>query len=404
MSLLEKDINKLASALEMTKDFIELQVQNDHEKMFKENLMELDSVSLMSQLSKNDLHKIRKYLEMKGKSSLKKAELIIALSKYIIDNMDEIFTNALDIEELKLIRYILKNNGRINYITLEKNDEVINSLRMLGIIYPIRDETGCKQLTIPNNFIDTIDKALKDRTTISKIYKNDRIFSLAKGLINIYGIVPFNIINQKICYIIGEELESKNLYNLLLKYNERRLFFRWHEGDYFVSIKVFNVNNILQEQFERKTIQYKDFDEKTIISASRDEYSVWNKHYREMYAFLIHLPNITQEFAAKFINDINNMLKNNFSIIDIVNSFSQKVAFNSQETLKKFVNLLRDAASNCRLWTLKGYTLNEIYNIEKKGVVSPSNNNLINKSKKIGRNQPCICGSGQKYKRCCGRG
>lgn len=404
MSLLEKDINKLASALEMAKDFTELQVQNNHEKMFKENLMELDSVSLMSQLSKNDLDRIRKYLEVKGKSSLRKADLIVALSKYIIDNINQIFMSTLDIEELKLIRYILKNNGRINYARLEKNYEIIDNLRMLGIIYPIRDGMGCKQLTIPNNFIDSIDKSLKDRETISKIYKNGRIFNLAKGLINIYGIVPFNIINQKICYIIGKELEPKYLSNLLLKYNERSSFFRWYEGDYLVSIKVFDVNNILQEQFERKIIQYRDFDEKTIISASKDEYSAWNKHYREMYTFLIHLPNITQEFAVKFISDINNMLKNNFSIIDIVNSSSQRVAFNSQETLKKFVNLLRDAASNCRLWTLKGYTLNEIYNIEKKGVVSSSNNNLINKSKKIGRNQPCICGSGKKYKRCCGRG
>ncbi|GIM28598.1 zinc chelation protein SecC [Clostridium polyendosporum] len=399
MSLLEKDLNKLVNALEMGKNFSQLQIQSDYEKMFKDNLAELDSVSLMNQLSKNDLDKIRKYLEIRGKSSLRKAELIVALSKYIMDNTSEILMNTLDVEQLKFIRCILKNNGRINYIRTEKNDEIINSLRILGIIYPIRHEMGCKQLIIPNNFIDVIDKTLKNKDIISKIYKNDRIYNLARGLINIYGIVPFNILNQKIYNIIGEELEVNYLFNTLWKYNERSTFFRWHENQYFVSIQVFDVNNILKEQFERIEIQYKDFDEKAIISASKNKYSVWNEWYKSMYSFLINFPNITEEFAVEFINDISNMLKNNFSIFDIVNTCSQKIVFNNEDKLKKFVGLLTDVASNCNLWILKGHTPNEIYNVEKE-----ASSTAIIKREKIGRNQPCTCGSNKKYKRCCGRG
>jgi len=29
---------------------------------------------------------------------------------------------------------------------------------------------------------------------------------------------------------------------------------------------------------------------------------------------------------------------------------------------------------------------------------------IVNKAPKVGRNDPCICGSGKKYKRCCGLG
>lgn len=28
---------------------------------------------------------------------------------------------------------------------------------------------------------------------------------------------------------------------------------------------------------------------------------------------------------------------------------------------------------------------------------------LVRISKKVGRNEPCVCGSGKKYKRCCGK-
>jgi preprotein translocase subunit SecA len=29
---------------------------------------------------------------------------------------------------------------------------------------------------------------------------------------------------------------------------------------------------------------------------------------------------------------------------------------------------------------------------------------IVNKGPKVGRNDPCVCGSGKKYKRCCGLG
>lgn len=36
-------------------------------------------------------------------------------------------------------------------------------------------------------------------------------------------------------------------------------------------------------------------------------------------------------------------------------------------------------------------------------LANKSANKLMKNSKKIGRNQPCPCGSGKKYKKCCGR-
>jgi len=43
----------------------------------------------------------------------------------------------------------------------------------------------------------------------------------------------------------------------------------------------------------------------------------------------------------------------------------------------------------------------EIYDYWK-GRIGPANDNTLKFSKKVGRNEPCPCGSGRKYKRCCG--
>ena len=39
---------------------------------------------------------------------------------------------------------------------------------------------------------------------------------------------------------------------------------------------------------------------------------------------------------------------------------------------------------------------------EEKENIKPSKIDPINTGKKIGRNEPCVCGSGKKYKHCCG--
>lgn len=70
--------------------------------------------------------------------------------------------------------------------------------------------------------------------------------------------------------------------------------------------------------------------------------------------------------------------------------------FDTLDNLQRFISLFAEAKNNSRLWFNKGYTPIELSKMNR------STNNSIKKNK-IGRNQPCPCGSGKKYKRCCGR-
>ena len=66
--------------------------------------------------------------------------------------------------------------------------------------------------------------------------------------------------------------------------------------------------------------------------------------------------------------------------------------FNIKMPLKKQHKLyedLRKSTKNRRLWYLNGFKLNE---------VKQDDNNI-----KVGRNDLCSCGSGRKYKKCCGK-
>jgi hypothetical protein len=131
---------------------------------------------------------------------------------------------------------------------------------------------------------------------------------------------------------------------------------------------------------------------------SEKQASCWNKLF---------------EFILKEWPD-NNYTYRFYSELKIISTFSTgiheisellekyKFVFNSEKKAQTFFNLLMDARNNTRLWSNKGYSPNEMRNLFES--CSPKNDPrqiIMQKKKKIGPNDPCPCGSGKKYKKCC---
>ncbi len=76
--------------------------------------------------------------------------------------------------------------------------------------------------------------------------------------------------------------------------------------------------------------------------------------------------------------------------------------FTSEKQLQKFIDLLMLAKNNTRTWVNNGHTSLELHEIFSKRDETTIDF-PIRREEKIGRNDPCPCGSGKKYKKCCGR-
>ena len=102
----------------------------------------------------------------------------------------------------------------------------------------------------------------------------------------------------------------------------------------------------------------------------------------------------------------------------IMENLNQKGIQFNDEQLEKFTKLIMEANNNTRMLDFRGYTPNEINRVseQKTTPVAPAmqsfvpmgnlpTNNIVNMQpkKKIYPNDPCPCGSGKKYKKCCGR-
>jgi uncharacterized protein YchJ len=94
--------------------------------------------------------------------------------------------------------------------------------------------------------------------------------------------------------------------------------------------------------------------------------------------------------------------------MDLFNDY--EVSFDSMEQVNEVLQMVTSVANNIRIWENNGYTAHEIFEKYEKPNMKPlpdkpfvykGGEQTVVKGEKVGRNDPCPCGSGKKYKKCC---
>lgn len=99
-----------------------------------------------------------------------------------------------------------------------------------------------------------------------------------------------------------------------------------------------------------------------------------------------------------FLDGINESLKEENPIETMDEDTVVSLAFDKEKLYKNMVDARADWLYELPQW-------NDIYDEEtrRRLFLEQRKSGIIRKEKKIGRNDPCPCGSGKKYKKCCGR-
>ena len=100
---------------------------------------------------------------------------------------------------------------------------------------------------------------------------------------------------------------------------------------------------------------------------------------------------MNSEEAEDLIISLDAEFKNNRKPSEIMKAFLANFDISSLEEANFIGNEVMKFFNNTRLWVTKGYTPEEL------------NPTTVIKKEKVGRNDPCPCGSGKKYKKCCGK-
>ncbi|MBT2583963.1 SEC-C metal-binding domain-containing protein [Planococcus sp. ISL-109] len=104
----------------------------------------------------------------------------------------------------------------------------------------------------------------------------------------------------------------------------------------------------------------------------------------------------------KAIHEVKLAIQWTDSPMGYVNLFFEIFEGESEKDMKKYLDLLMNFANHLRLWTNRGHQPVELLPQEN---LRPLPSKVIEfpSGPRVGRNDPCPCGSGKKYKKCCGK-
>lgn len=99
-----------------------------------------------------------------------------------------------------------------------------------------------------------------------------------------------------------------------------------------------------------------------------------------------------------FLDGINDSLKNPNSLEEIEADSEVSLAYDKELLYKNMVGAGADWLYNLEEW-------NEIFDEDKRKALyrEQKESTTVHKDKKVYPNDPCPCGSGKKYKKCCGK-
>lgn len=107
--------------------------------------------------------------------------------------------------------------------------------------------------------------------------------------------------------------------------------------------------------------------------------------------------NMTPEFVAGFIDGINDTQETPVNLENLSEDSQIELKIDFEVLYKKMVEYKADHLYSLPQWK-NIFTENQMNVLYK----NQKSSKTVVKEKKVGRNDPCPCGSGKKYKKCCG--
>lgn len=369
-------------------------------KLFENGIFSFELEKLLNKYTKLQLKEIAEHLYVKISSNSNKNTYIQKLNEMYSECMkNEIY--KMDEDKYNKLKKCVNNKGILK--NLEENEENIDSYMFFmekGILFPaIHDE---EPVFVMPTIMQDIFNNMNTLEVRNKIKTNTEIINLFRGMIKAYGILSYDdtIMLLKKYVANFDEIDAITI----LKENENYYLDEYdviEEDDFFSEneekIKLFS--NFEIEDYEEvlseidNKFEYSYISKEKLISMAATDYLEKSTLGKKFIKEMLELFAMPKEYAIEnmyiLVSDIQTRSINEI-IEDVIQGIDVKLGKDDRFDVEQLINKL---LKNVPIWKFKGATINQIQSDEIKEL----------KNEKIGRNEPCPCGSGKKYKNCCGK-
>ncbi|MBP1948203.1 SEC-C metal-binding domain-containing protein [Virgibacillus litoralis] len=356
-------------------------------------------------LKKHELDQVRKNLDLKNLSTLKKGELARELVQLIPSQFEHVLY-ILDKERYDIIKEARNNSGATivdNTFPFRK----VESLRDYGILFPGVHKNQYV-LSMPSELITVFDQL--DGNEIQNIVeRNTEWIRLTQGLLYYYGVMDLYAVIDKVAELTGQKVAVSEFINVI---SHSKNYYRQLSFSSFglKHQKVLNAEEIITEQEKRQDMNYYPFTKKQLMAAGEMGYVDRSQAMNNFTQFLTDYYDLPNDELNEIAIQIMYMIKKDNKLEMLIQFLESKLEMPSAAFVNQLMRKLMELHNNTPMWVLKGNAPRDLSPIEHEhlhpepsGSDKESNVIPIRKNTKVGRNEPCICGSGKKYKKCCGK-
>lgn len=399
-------INELLNPLLQLKKDIEARRKRTEQQLWIERTPEADLYELLSPLTKDRLNSIRQIYELRGLSSLRKGELAAELS-HIVPLRYEALIYQLTKGSYTLLKEIVENPAAGTQFSLSYS--VINAFMEMALIFPGK-VNGQKQYLVAAEFREVFQQ-LNHTEIEAVISRNSEWVQITYGLVACVGYINSAAVIAMIETLTNREIDILEYYHVMkIELLLTDLVIPYQFG--YKSSKVTNIEKLINDQMTLSEYDYYSFTKSQLINASDPDYYVKTPEIIALINYLENTFEVSRSDLEAIIKDLLIQIRQGQQTDSLMTFLDIYFDTDSLDSNQILTVLVKDVYNTTRQWVLKGYTPNEIGRpeyLKLPPVNSQPAKSLTGKTQqpirvnKVGRNDSCPCGSGKKFKKCCGK-
>ena len=351
---------------------------------------------MLTAMTKAELDDIRFNLNVSGTSSLKKAELVERLVPEVL-NFARLWLPSILLEEYECFQHFLINKGQST--ELRDDDVRLDYLRGLGMISCAKD--GDKLVWYMPEEIRDEFKKINSPTFEALATMNTEITRLAAGALFFYGYMDYEALYTLVAGHLEtnqrEDLSFKDFVGVMLNAScWTNTIVALPQGVKYYTL--IDEDALEREQLKHSNLDFAPFTYTQLFEAGTENHIDDTNAYKALAQFFMTAHDCDVLKAADIVGEIYILLQNGGSMQEAAEYLEQLGMMKEDAKAQAVVPLLIAFNNETHLWSLKGHTPSELFAKSGMGQVIPFEEV---RRQKVGRNDPCPCGSGKKYKNCC---
>jgi hypothetical protein len=399
--LSKKDQQKLMQALEKAKAVTRKMKEQQELKRWAAIEVPLTLEAGFAKLTKSDLSDIRIHWNVEGASALKKYDLIVALKQQVSDKLPTLLKD-LDETRYKIMKQLADRGGH-GFVPMESHQ--LDYFRRRGLIFS-GIYKGKLTAAMPQEVLESFER-IDDSSFRDTIRRNTEWIKLTHGLLFYYGTLSLGELESHLESHTGKKPRLSDYLRIL---EESMPFYMTinHDSTGFSNIRVWDSKRVKAEHAQRPDLPFYPCTKAQLLQAGAPDYIDRNSSYRAFVDFIVKHYTISREKADSLVEECVYAIHIGEKPENMLQFLQMELEIADLETMNAFMAHISALHNNTRQWFIKGYTPDELFEARNKTKTAtahfPAKAAVIDFAtrKTVGRNDPCPCGSGKKFKKCCG--